>query len=265
MNLPKIYTNILQKVRYFYNQLQLKKLEKTTGRPLAIKMEELLTLALIKQKSGIETKKGLYETYEPRCSYKTLVVNLNRFVLLALTILNAIMKWNQKHAHPIKHTDSTDIPVCLNKNATHHKTMFGVSRWGHSGKGYYYGLKLIITTDLNQKLLALKVIKANTDDRKVFTDLNKNMTGIFVADAGYLGEKLKKQFDNRSRFLLTAVKKNMKKLETERQHALYNTRMKIEINFRSLKLFYKLVTSHPRSIDGYIANYVYSILAYCLR
>lgn len=265
MKLPKIYTNILQKVKYFYNQLKLNKLEKTTGRPLAIKMEEILTLALIKQKTGMETKRGLYDTYEPKCSYKTLVVNLNRFALVALTILNAMMLRNQKHSHLIKHTDSTDIPVCLNKNAKRHKTMRGLSEWGHSGKGFYYGIKLILTTDLNQNLLAFKLLKANTDDRKVFTDLNKNLTGIFVADAGYMGEKLRNEFNNKFRFLLTAVKKNMKKLETEWQHALYDTRMKIEVNFRSLKLFYKLETSHPRSIDGYIANYVYSILAYCLR
>jgi IS4 transposase len=124
---------------------------------------------------------------------------------------------------------------------------------------------LIITTDLNQKLLAFKIIKGSTDDRKVFIDLNKNLTGVFVADAGYIGEKLRNEFNNKFRFLLTAVKKNMRKLETEWQHAIYNTRMKIEINFRSLKLFYKLETSLPRSVDGYIANYVYSILAYCLR
>lgn len=265
MKLPKVYTTILQKVKYFYNQLKLNKLEKTNGRPLKIKIENILTLALIKQKTGIETKKGLYQTYEPKCSYKTLVVNLNRFASLALTILNMMMKCNQKNSHLIKHTDSTDIPVCLNKNATQNKTMKGLTSWGHSGKGFYYGLKLIITTDLNQKLLAFKLLKANTDDRKVFTDLNKNLTGIFVADAGYMGEKLRNEFNNKFRFLLTAVKKNMKKLETEWQHALYNTRMKIEINFRCLKLFYKLETSHPRSIDGYIANYVYSILAYCLR
>jgi hypothetical protein len=134
MKLPKVYINILQKVRYFYNQLKLNKLEKTTGRPLKLKIENILTLALIKQKTGIETKKGLYQTYEPKCSYKTLVVNLNRFALTALTILNAMMVWNQKHSHLIKHTDSTDIPVCLNKNAKYHQTMKGLGEWGHSGK-----------------------------------------------------------------------------------------------------------------------------------
>src|SRR3989339_1599792 len=265
MNLPKIYTNILQKVKYFYNQLQLKKLEKTTGRPLAIKMEELLTLALIKQKSGIETKKGLYETYEPRCSYKTLVVNLNRFVLLALTILNAIMKWNQKHAHPIKHTDSTDIPVCLNKNATHHKTMKILSSWGHSGKGFYYGLKMSITTDLKRNLLGVRFGTGNSNDRETFKKMNKEMTGIFIADAGYISKDLEKEFyiENK-RILFARPKANMKRLATEWQLALYETRMQIELNFRNLKMFNNLLTSLPRSIDGYFGNYVYSLLAFVL-
>jgi hypothetical protein len=74
---------------------------------MKIKIENILTLALIKQRTGIETKKGLYQTYEPKCSYKTLVVNLNRFALAALIILNAMMRWNQKSAlkqHMRSHT-----------------------------------------------------------------------------------------------------------------------------------------------------------------
>jgi IS4 transposase len=53
-----------------------------------------------------------------------------------------------------------------------------------------------------------------------------------------------------------------KKLITEFQYHLYNTRMRIELNFRSLKMFYGLVTSLPRSINGYLANYLYAILSY---
>ena len=59
----------------------------------------------------------------------------------ALLILKSILISNQKNSHLIKHTDSTDIPVCLNKNASHHKTMRGLAEWGHSEKGS--------TTDLN--------------------------------------------------------------------------------------------------------------------
>ena len=56
----------------------------------------------------------------------------------------------------------------------------------------------------------------------------------------------------------------MKKLITEFQYHLYNTRMLIELNFRSLKMFHNLITSLPRSIDGYLSNYTHSLLAYVL-
>jgi len=49
---------------------------------------------------------------------------------------------------------------------------------------------------------------------------------------------------------------------TQFEEMLYRTRMLIELNFRDLKLFHGLVTSLPRSVGGYLANYIYSILAY---
>ena len=57
----------------------------------------------------------------------------------------------------------------------------------------------------------------------------------------------------------------MRKLQTFFQKKLYETRVTIECNFRDLKMFFGLVTSLPRSVDGYLANYLYSILAYALR
>jgi len=54
----------------------------------------------------------------------------------------------------------------------------------------------------------------------------------------------------------------MVKIITKFQEFLYGTRMLIELNFRSLKMFYGLVTSLPRSVAGYLANYIYSLLAY---
>jgi IS4 transposase len=56
----------------------------------------------------------------------------------------------------------------------------------------------------------------------------------------------------------------MRKLATMADFYLYGTRMRIELNFRNLKLFYGLVTSLPRSLRVYIANYAYSLLAYIL-
>lgn len=260
------YNTILTKVQFFIKQLNLK-LRKSTDRKLSIPPEETIALSLWKQANGIPTKKVIFETFENnlKCCYKTLVVNMNKLVLEALIVLNAILKWNQRNAHLVKHTDSTDIPVCLNKNAKHHKTMKGLAEWGHSGKGFYYGLKMNITTDLKRQMLGVCFGSGNSDDRKTFKKLNEKMIGIFIADAGYISKDLEKDFyiENK-RMLFAKPKANMKRIMTDWQNDLYDTRMLIELNFRNLKMFRNLVTSLPRSIDGYLGNYVYSLLAHVL-
>ena len=260
----KQYDDIVTKVKFFYKQLKLK-LNKNTGRPLAIKSEETIALSLFKQTNGIKTKKSIWKIFDLKCSYKTLVVNMNKLSLYALLILNSIFHWNRKNSHLVKHTDSTDIPVCLNKNAKYHKTLNGLASWGHSGKGWYYGLKMEITTDLNRNLLAVRFGSGNTSDREMFKKLNKDIMGIFVADAGFISKDLEQEFfiENK-RILFAKPRANMKKLATDFQKKLYDTRMLIELNFRNLKMFYNLETSIPRSIDGYFGNYVYSLLAFVL-
>jgi len=261
----QLYSDILAKVTFFSKQLALQ-LTKSTGRKLALPPEETIALALFKQNIGIPTKKAIWKIFEPKESYKTLCVQMNRFALYALIITNMILKWNQRNAHPIKHSDSTDVPVCLNKNAKQNKTMKDIASWGHSGKGFYYGLKMSITTDLKRNLLAVSFGAGNSDDRETFKKMNKDITGIFVADAGYFSKDLEKEFyiENK-RILFAKPRANMKKIITAFQYHLYNTRMLIELNFRNLKMLYAFITSLPRSIDGYFANYIYSILAYVLR
>lgn len=260
-----LYKTIKQKVVFLYYKLKLEKQERATGRKLAVAITDILSLSLFKQHNDITTKKAIFEIFRPRCSYKTLVVNMNRFARLAGIILALALKANIKNSHLIKHTDSTDIPVCLNKNAKHHKTMSDCANWGHSGKGWFYGLKLHITSDLKKKILALRFTSGNVHDQTVFMKLNKGLSGVFVADAAYTGEKLAQEFyQEHKRILFAKPRKNMKKLMTKWQEDLYKTRMLVEINFRVLKMFHGLVTSLPRSRDGYLANYIHSLLAYIL-
>ncbi len=257
------FSNILTKVKFLYKQLKLK-IHKSTGRPLKILPQNVIALSIFKHQNGIPTKKSIWKIFkeELKCSYKTLVVNMNRLSLYALLILKSILNWNQKNAHLVKHTDSTDIPVCLNKNSQKHKTMNGLASWGYSGKGLYYGLKLHLTSDLERKVLSFSLTPGNSSDREQFKKINKDLDGIFVADAGYTSEKLEKEFyQENKRILFAKPRKNMKKIITAIQSKLYDTRMLIELNFRNLKMLYNLVTSFPRSVDGYFANYIYSILA----
>jgi len=260
----EIFSHMLAKVSFFSKQLNLR-ISKSTGRPLAITPEETIALSLFKQAQGIETKKSVWKIFKPACSYKTLVVNMNKLMLYALLILKSILKWNQQEAHVVKHTDSTDVPVCLTKNGKYHRTMRDMATWAHGPKGWYFGLKMSITTDLKRSMLAVRFGSGNSDDRKTFRELNKDILGIFVADAGYISKDLERDFyiENK-RILFAKPRAKMKKLATEFQTRLYNTRLLIELNFRNLKMFYGLETSLPRSIDGYLGNYIYSLLAYVL-
>lgn len=261
----ELYNDIIHKVKIFYKALRLGKQEKQRGRKLAIPIPEIIALSLFQKQTGISTKQSIYDIFQPDCSYKTLVVNMNRFVLLALMILKLLLKVNRGRQHLVKHTDATDIPVCTNRKAKNHKTMASLASWGHTGKGWFFGLKLHLTADLNQQILALRFTSGNTADSKAFLVLNQNLEGIFIADAAYVSEKLAREFHREGeRILLSKPRKNMRKLASKWQTILYHTRMLVELNFRSLKCFYGLITSFPRSVDGYLANYIYSLLAYCL-
>lgn len=129
---------------------------------------------------------------------------------------------NRKDDHPIKHTDSTDVSVCSIRKAKHHKTMRDFASWGKTGKGWFYGLKLHFTANLKRRILALAFTSGNVDDRAVTVKLNKGLFGIFVADAGYVSEKLAREFyiENK-RILFVKPRANMKKLATEFQTWLY--------------------------------------------
>lgn len=259
------FVEIIQKVENIYNKLELKEQEKTKGRNLAISIPEILALSIYKQSYNIKTKKALFNIFKPACSYKTLVVNMNRFAVIALVIIWIIMFANRQNSHQVKITDSTDIPVCSNRKANNHKTMALISDWDNTGKGYFYGLKLHFTIDVNHKLLAFAFCNASMDEREVFLTMNKSLLGIFLADAGYISAKLSKAFNiDYLRILLAKPRVNMKKMATKIQGLLYNLRGKIEFDNRNLKMFYGLITSLPRSMSGYFANYIYSLLAYLI-
>ena len=267
-----MYPILFQKLKHIVTQLCEKfhiitPKETHKGRTLKIKDIEALTLSLYKQTSTRATKKSVYEDFKDLlgCSYKTLVVTINRVAVLSMRLLFVIMRMGRTHAHLLKFTDATDIPVCLAKNSKRHKTMRGLAGWGHSGKGFYFGLKLTMTRDDNGRILALVFSSPSANDRELFKKANKDLDGIIIADAGYISKKLERDmYIEGKRLVLIKPQKKMKKLATPLWHALYKRRFKIEFDFRSLKLFHGLVTSLPRSLSGYLANYVHALLSFVL-
>lgn len=260
-----VYNNLRNKVQQLYTVLNLKRHEPTTGRKTIITTVDAITLSLFKQQQNIATKKSLFEIIAPPCTYKTLVERVNGVVKYLAYFISVLLAANRKETHLVKHTDATDIPVCLNKNANRHKTMNALSSWSKTGKGWFYGLKLHLTSDLKGKILALRFTAANSDDRRICREMNDRLRGIFVVDAGYISKELERDFFiENERAICIIPRANMKKLATALDIFLMNTRMRVEINFRDLKLFFGMITSLPRSIDGYLGNYLSSIAAYML-
>ena len=260
-----VYNNLRDNVQSLYQHLNLKRHEHTKGRKLSISIIDSITLALFKQKQNIQTKRSLFQIIEPPCSYKTLVESVNRIGKTLARFIAIILAVNRKNPHLIKHTDATDIPVCLNKNARAHQTMKSLSAWSKTGKGWFCGLKLHLTSDLNGKILALRFTPGNSNDRDICRKMNKHLRGLFVADAGYISKDLERDFFIPSeRAIVIIPRANTRKLATVLDIFLMNTRMRVEINFRNLKLFFGLLTSLPRSINGYLTNYLSSILAYMI-
>ena len=260
-----LYNRILKVVSFFSKKLQLDAHKSITGRPLSLPIEKVISLAIFKKKNNIATTKSLYEIFDLKkiCSYKTLIVNLIRWAKLGATILFLLLKTNRQNADEVKHIDATELPICLFKNANRHQTIKDFASFMRGAKGTYFGLKMHLCSDLKRKLLSIKFTTANKDEREMVMDLCKDLEGLFAADAGYVSKKLPHEFyQENKRILFIQPRKNMRVIAEEWQNKLYRTRSVIELNFRSLKMFYGLITSLPRSVDGYIANYKYSLLAY---
>lgn len=262
-----IYENLKQIITRITNVFKLDIAAAPTGRPRKISVIDSLALAEYMHRSTRATKKSVYEDLKKslRCSYKTLVVSINKSSVLAKQILEKLMGMFAQESHPIKYTDATDLPVCLKKNADKHKTMAGLAGFGHSSKGWYFGLKMTMTRDFDGRVLGLRFNHPQDNDRDIFRRINKNLMGIFGADAGYVSRQLENDmYIEGKRVLLIRPYKSMKRLATLFQLAIYKGRFKIEFDFRCLKLFHGLVTSMPRSVDGYLANYLHAVLSFVL-
>lgn len=266
--IPAIYSKLKSSVTQLINQFKLREHETARGgRPTKLPTVEAVTLALYQHQSTRATKKSVYDDLKSllACSYKTLVMRVNKVALIVLRILFILMRLGKKHAHLIKYTDATDIPVCLKKNADSHKTMARLAGFGRSSKGWFYGLKMTMTRDHEGRLLGLRFALPGVNDREIFKKINQDIEGIIVADAGYVSKQLERDmYLENKRWILIKPYKTMKKLMTAWQFHLYKGRFKIEFDFRSIKMFHGLVTSLPRSINGYLANYLHALLSFVL-
>ena len=209
------FNSILTTVTQIFSSLKLRNRTNPKGRKPTLTNIEAVAATLFARTQNIATKRSLFQIVEPLCSYNTFVCSINRTIRYLARVVAALLSNAGKNSHLVKLTDATDIPVCMVKNAKHHKMMRGLAAWSKTGKGWFFGLKLHLSADVRGKVLALKFTSGNSDDRIIFKKMNEKLRGIFVADAGYISEKLARDFAiDGERLLVTSMRANMKKVVT---------------------------------------------------
>jgi transposase len=197
-------------------------------------------------------------------NYKNFMASVHNLCGYALVFLEALRK-HCKQGVKLQFVDSTKLAVCNIKREFSHKVAKGLASKSKSTMGWYYGFKLHLVCDLKGNILAWRITTSTVDDRKGLALVWNELTGMIVADAGYLGSNWQEVAADLGIILMTGVKKIMKKLMSRWEYFLLKARQRIETVFSVLKSRLGLETSLPRSVMGYFAHYVWCLLAYQLR
>lgn len=249
------------------------KIGRRAGKKSNLSEAEILTLALLQHFANFRHKKACYLFVDSFCKdlfpnlpkYQNFVLLTNKRSIRACQILLLACFSNRRQARGNKFADSTSLPVCTNQRIFSHKVCKGVAGRSKTTKGWFYGFKLHITCDSHGNILSLTITSGNTDDRKVIEKLLEGISGLVIADAGYLSHKIQQRLFQKNIFYFTAVRNTMKKLMTFFQHQLLKQRQRVETVFSNLKERLGLVSSLSRSVLGHFARYLYACLAYCLQ
>jgi len=243
---------------------------KKIGRPACLRVSEVVTICLIGHMYEIPCLKRLYELVRD-CfahdftlpSYRNFVVAMNGGTRDMLLFINTLVSTCNTTNGGICFVDGTKIEVCKIYREKRHKTMKHLATKSTSTTGWWYGLKLHCICDSSGNLMKMKITTATTGEREVLSSFLEELhDSIIVGDAGYLSRDLERKAEKNNNILLTAKRKNMNTLAGKWQQKAMNMRSRIETVFDVLKERYKLVTSLPRSINGYLAHYIRCLFGY---
>lgn len=244
-----------------------KSLPKKTGRPLAISDAEVITILIwntvtLKQQTlkDIFNALVLYhqKDFPTLPKYSSFVDHCHLAIPQFLKLLEMLLQ-----SSSVGIVDSTMLPVCKLHRADSHRVAKNKAQFGKNWQGWHYGFKLHATIDLKGVLSAIHFTGANVYDAQALTHL-VNGQKILVGDTLY-GARVMRQHIWKTYgtvIISPPFPKQNKKIATPWQVALLNIRSKIESVFDYLKNHLHLVSSFPRSMNGYLVHYLRVLLSY---
>jgi len=193
--------------------------------------------------------------------YSSFVRHCNRLNPVLVKLLKGSLQTDSQ----IQFVDSTMLPVCRDVRANNHKVAKKIAAFGKNHQGWHYGFKLHATVNAKGQLCGFYFTPANFHDAQALPYLVRGrLERIIVGDGGYNASVMRNKLwrENNSFVLAYPHPKQKRKIMSKWQSLLLRARPKVECVFDYLKNHLSLVTSFPRSVNGYFFNYLRNMLAY---
>jgi hypothetical protein len=240
-----------------------------------LRAAEVLTILVWGAWRGLQDKAKVYfhvRTYHRQefpglGAYSKFVEATNRYSVELRAVLALLLHRNRQAQgpYPIVRQDSTAITVCHVARARQQRTFRAWARKSKHGMGWWYGFKLPVPCDAAGRLCGFDLTTATVDDRKLLDPLTRWMTdGIVVGDGGYLSQAKATELAQRGVYLLTATRKNMRKVAGQFQLACLQLRHRVEELFEFLKCAFGAVRTTPRAAHALPIYLLSCLLAYSL-
>lgn len=250
------------------SESQTKKRNYTT-RKRKLSDSEVMTICILFHQSSYRNFKAFYIEYVIKylTPYFPNLVSYNRFVSLMSENIELLAAYLQNlfvEATGVSYIDSTPIQVCKPKRMSRNKVFAQYAKKGKSTIGWFFGFKLHLIINECGELLAVKLTKANIDDRSPVVDMTKNIFGKLFGDKGYISKELTDKLREKGINLITGIKKNMKnKVLPIIDKILLRKRSIIETVNDQLKNISQIEHSRHRSVFNFIVNILCGLIAYC--
>jgi hypothetical protein len=239
------------------------------GRPPALRQSEVVTMLIWNALTNPDqTLKGVYDqiTLYHRQDFPRLP-RYGRFVdhcHRALPALIGVLQSLLTATAPIRLMDATMLEVCKLERMGQHKVAKGVAEMGKNWQGWHYGFKLHASIDRQGRFCGLALTPANVYDAQMMPAILNQYAKVAVGDGTYNAAKMRQRIAREYGCVVIAPvhPTQRKKIMANWQHLLLLARPKIEAVFDYLKQHMHLVSSFPRSVEGYFLHYVRILLGY---
>jgi hypothetical protein len=168
----------------------------------------------------------------------------------------------------VYYVDSTHFAVCKNIRISSHKTFNGLAARSHSSIDWFYGFKLHMIINDKSEIVAIKITKGTTDDRKAFEEMaiKKDLKGKVYADKGYISKDLFARLYNKGLMLITGIKRDMKNhLIPILDKIFHRKRFIIETIFGYIKEQFNIRPNKHRSPINFFASLFAALIAFQIK